>query len=668
MTDKVYSATYSNVPVYECNIDGNHVMRRRADDWINATHILKVAEYDKPSRTRILEREVQKGVHEKVQGGYGKYQGTWIPLAEGRLLAERNGVLEKMKPIFDYVPGDKTPPPAPKHATAASGKPRSARQPAQQRKPAIPTYAAIDARYEQNDPHMHERATTPSNETVASESVFDGYDTHPYGSSRKRRRIADDPQAQADTQHQLWADELLDYYVLLGTSPETAQSPPQPPEGADLDRPIDDQGHTALHWGAAMGDIDMVKKLIRDNAQIDVQSRAGETPLMRSVKFSNVYENMNMERLSALLIKTVSMQDWSGCNVFHHIANTTTSKKKYQCARYYMDCVLNNMQEVLSPDQVERVLNEQDNQGDTAITIAARNGARKCVRSLIGRNAAVDIPNGIGETADQLIVALNHRRQERTRQMSSSPFQSAELPGSTRGPSRYGDMPFDPLNPDHGADGSNDTDNAVFKSEPALNLTASIMPSLFAKARELAMKFDNELAEKDPELAEAQRVVDMRRAELEQLRRQADNLRIQELEQTAGGAQTDEQLIAQLETLEAECLSIVEEEQKQGLAAQLATPAPSDRAMSPTRNFTPEQMLETQISYARQVIELANQRKELVKVVVKSISLAGENDGRIRDYKRLVTNALGVGEDEVEGLLPEIVAELEQARGMEVST
>ncbi len=46
-----------------------------ADDWINATHILKAAAYDKPTRTRILEREVQKGVHEKVQGGYGKYQG-----------------------------------------------------------------------------------------------------------------------------------------------------------------------------------------------------------------------------------------------------------------------------------------------------------------------------------------------------------------------------------------------------------------------------------------------------------------------------------------------------------------------------------------------------------------------------------------------------------------
>ena len=73
---KIYSATYSNVPVYELTVENNHVMRRRSDDWINATHILKVAEYDKPARTRILEREVQKGVHEKVQGGYGKYQGA----------------------------------------------------------------------------------------------------------------------------------------------------------------------------------------------------------------------------------------------------------------------------------------------------------------------------------------------------------------------------------------------------------------------------------------------------------------------------------------------------------------------------------------------------------------------------------------------------------------
>lgn len=53
-------------------------MRRREDDWINATQILKVAEYDKPSRTRILEKEVHRSAHEKIQGGYGKYQGKSV--------------------------------------------------------------------------------------------------------------------------------------------------------------------------------------------------------------------------------------------------------------------------------------------------------------------------------------------------------------------------------------------------------------------------------------------------------------------------------------------------------------------------------------------------------------------------------------------------------------
>lgn len=66
------------IPVYEYQFGPDlkeHVMRRREDNWINATHILKAAGFDKPARTRILERDVQKDVHEKIQGGYGKYQG-----------------------------------------------------------------------------------------------------------------------------------------------------------------------------------------------------------------------------------------------------------------------------------------------------------------------------------------------------------------------------------------------------------------------------------------------------------------------------------------------------------------------------------------------------------------------------------------------------------------
>jgi hypothetical protein len=71
----IFKATYSGVPVYEMLCKGVAVMRRRSDSYLNATQILKVADFDKPQRTRILEREVQIGQHEKVQGGYGKYQG-----------------------------------------------------------------------------------------------------------------------------------------------------------------------------------------------------------------------------------------------------------------------------------------------------------------------------------------------------------------------------------------------------------------------------------------------------------------------------------------------------------------------------------------------------------------------------------------------------------------
>jgi hypothetical protein len=53
------------------------IMRRQVDSHMNATQILKVAGIEKGKRTKILEREILPGEHEKVQGGYGKFQGTW---------------------------------------------------------------------------------------------------------------------------------------------------------------------------------------------------------------------------------------------------------------------------------------------------------------------------------------------------------------------------------------------------------------------------------------------------------------------------------------------------------------------------------------------------------------------------------------------------------------
>jgi len=53
-------------------------------------------------------------------------QGTWIPLDHGEALARRNNVYDRLQPIFEFVPGNESPPPAPRHAS----KPKAPKRPA----------------------------------------------------------------------------------------------------------------------------------------------------------------------------------------------------------------------------------------------------------------------------------------------------------------------------------------------------------------------------------------------------------------------------------------------------------------------------------------------------------------------------------------------------------
>ncbi|KAI1442089.1 apses-domain-containing protein [Annulohypoxylon stygium] len=102
---QIYSAVYSGTDVYEMEVNGVAVMRRREDSWLNATQILKVANIDKGKRTKILEKEIQTGEHEKVQGGYGKYQGTWIKFERGVEVCRQYGVEQLLHPLLTYDMG-----------------------------------------------------------------------------------------------------------------------------------------------------------------------------------------------------------------------------------------------------------------------------------------------------------------------------------------------------------------------------------------------------------------------------------------------------------------------------------------------------------------------------------------------------------------------------------
>lgn len=126
MSNQIYFAKYSGVDVYELIHSTGSVMKRKKDNWVNATHILKAANFAKAKRTRILEREILGETHEKVQGGFGKYQGTWVPLELAISLASKFDVYTELKPLFDFVhrDGEPEPPRAPKHhhASRADGR------------------------------------------------------------------------------------------------------------------------------------------------------------------------------------------------------------------------------------------------------------------------------------------------------------------------------------------------------------------------------------------------------------------------------------------------------------------------------------------------------------------------------------------------------------------
>ncbi|TQB76415.1 hypothetical protein MPDQ_000239 [Monascus purpureus] len=102
---QIYRAVYSNVSVYEMEVNGVAVMKRRSDSWLNATQILKVAGVVKAKRTKTLEKEIAAGEHEKVQGGYGKYQGTWVNYQRGVELCREYHVEELLRPLLEYDMG-----------------------------------------------------------------------------------------------------------------------------------------------------------------------------------------------------------------------------------------------------------------------------------------------------------------------------------------------------------------------------------------------------------------------------------------------------------------------------------------------------------------------------------------------------------------------------------
>ena len=639
------------MPVFELKLPGNdHVMRRRSDDWVNATHILKIAGFDKPARTRILEREVQKGVHEKIQGGYGKYQGTWIPLPEGKNLAEKNGVIERVAKIFDYVPGDRSPPPAPKHTTAATGRAKAqkaaaAAAPPQLRhipKPPPPVYAEASEVYpdpthsQQYYEESHGRATPDTQSFIAD----DDFIPMSQNSTASRKRKHDGELAinqAAELEHYAYGDELLDYFITAGDDPDRAfVDPPMPPDNFDVNRPIDKQGHTALHWACAMGDVQVARDLLARGANPNIGAGSSEeTPLMRAVLFTNNYDRQTFPKVVAALAGSIVERDRYGATVFHHIAQTLGSKSKWNCARYYCEVLINKMQE-MGVNYVQTLLRSADSAGDTAVLISVRHGCMKVASFLLNHcPEAGDQPNHNGDTANDYLRALKEKR-ESLEQPPSSPPTLGSFTGSRR------------------------IRKAMPPRRNASQAASSVLSKVESAAQEasskLATLYESEIKEKDAAITEAKQALSDFEAQRHQIRQESFHLTAQ-----AEADDNAQQLQTEYEALLAETQSLLEQKDHAVLQNDVRQ---RDQLTNPQafRSANPRGLTQDDMAAALPwAIELNNQqtiRRQLIKDIADLTASAGTGE-RIGKHRKLVAIATGLREDDLDQMSTELLESLQ---------
>ncbi|KAI9106311.1 hypothetical protein DFS34DRAFT_58620 [Phlyctochytrium arcticum] len=415
---EIYAAVYSGIPVYEMMCNGIAVMRRKSDGFLNATQILKVAGVDKGKRTKILDKEVMTGEHEKVQGGYGKYQGTWIPFERGEQLAQMYNVDTHLRPILEFelpLPGRVDQTPTKEQVAAANRdilKKAGGAVPAKYKARAATTPAAADDRHAASEaatPRRRKAGVVPARaskrqleveqpaEPVDEELAESGLNSPSASNhySKKRPRTDNYADTIIETNSEKYRAMLMAMFV--NEDPlyiPDMLSGPSIPTDLNLDFVIDEQGHTSLHWAAALARINVVRLLLQKGADIRSVNADGETALIRAVRVTNNYDNQTFPELLEQLSSTLMVVDSRNRTVLHHISSTAGLEGRVAASRYYMECVLEWI--ARHDGNFSAIVDAQDVAGDTALNIAARIGNRNLVEQLVDVGADASLENKAG--------------------------------------------------------------------------------------------------------------------------------------------------------------------------------------------------------------------------------------------------------------------------------
>ncbi|KAI8453022.1 hypothetical protein BY996DRAFT_7185221 [Phakopsora pachyrhizi] len=615
----------SDVAVIEMPCKGVAVMRRRHDNWINATQILKVAGFDKPQRTRVLEREVQKGTHEKIQGGYGKYQGTWVPLDIGISISKRFGVDHLLAPLLKFEQSaDNSPPQAPKHLSSLSGKAKIAKAASDAaihaqalqfasgitscsntgrktnnsianfdpgtaivlaKKPAtkpngsratasksrkLKNVASIEvtkpsnshpndlivpasnrsqlSRQPENSLEERDLSLSPYPSDIGSSSITPSpvedllvpYPSRDKGKARevsgygdddlealngRKRKYEETPNVEdynnPTNDQQLsyiqpesptsakYAGLILDYFV--SKSSQIPEFLINPPEDFDPNVMIDDDGHTALHWACAMGRIKIVKLLLTCGADIFRANNAGQTALMRAVMFTNNYDLRKFPQLFESFHRSTINIDKNDRTVFHYAIDIALQKGKLRAARYYLETILNRLSEY--PKELADILNFQDEDGETALTLAAKCRSKRLIKILLDHGADLKIVNREGKSAEDYIMEDENFRALSPVSFTPQPIDFNQSYYNTH-PSNQNATAGNARQPTSSVTLPGTVTIDLGYSETSRKLTKEALPQLRDLIESLASSFDSEAREKEHDLNQANSLLRSIQAEL----------------------------------------------------------------------------------------------------------------------------------------------------------
>lgn len=180
----------------------------------------------------------------------------------------------------------------------------------------------------------------------------------------------------------------------------------------NIDLVIDEQGHTALHWAAALGRTKIVDLLISNGANVCSINLEGETPLMRAAMITCCYENKCFAHMVEMMSDAITVFDRKGRTILHHIALTADVDGYADAALYYMKRLFKT-----APKKIvlKNMLNIQDRfYGETALAIALRAGSPDIAEFLTKQGASDPLLSNLEPDQSVEFVPVDYKQSSKT--------------------------------------------------------------------------------------------------------------------------------------------------------------------------------------------------------------------------------------------------------------